>query len=353
MNKAKKLIMVLVILTALIAPVLASQSMSVTWRWSHDDQDVNYYRYQVNGEEANSWTVVPSTVLSYDATDLDPYQSYTLYLQCSYDGENWSESATAIAEPLLVANAPESTVVETAPVAEEPADSVAELAEVAEEPTVVEVPVEETAVAEETKEEPVESAEAEAVAPAKTEKNESVYGYKTNLLITGGAATNVAFDGFSLDGAFPRVGVAFDFQNIIHKGIWGLGLRFDVNSIFEPEAQDWSNFKFDDLSVWFDNSVDAKLMMYLGGDILDFYLGGGAGYSIFNPKFSTDAEQELYGHSLGELGSFSTAWFISANAGMRFRVNSVFSLGVEANYRYLLPAKKHTASADLVLGFTF
>ncbi len=352
MNKAKRLVMVLAVLAALIAPVLAAQTMSVTWKWSHDDQNVSYYRYQLNNESEEGWTVVPNTVLSYDATELDPYQSYTLYLQCSYDGENWSESAVAVAEPLLVEE-PEPVVVEEiveeepvvveAPVEEEP------VVIVEEEPVViVEAPVEEDEIVVEEKE------DATAVVEKKAQYN---YGYKTNLLISGGASTNVTFDKFSLDGAFPRFSLALDLQNIVHAGHWGLGLRFDVNTILEPREQKWSNFDIKDTfkigTIWYDSSVDAKLMMYFGNDGFDFYLGGGAGYSIINPYFEKEDNQETFGHSLGNVGIFSSAWFASANVGMRFRVTDTFSLGLEANYRYLLPAKKSTASADLVLGFTF
>lgn len=328
MNKAKKLVMILIVLAALLVPVMATQTMSVSWKWSHEDLDVAYYRYQLNGESEEGWTVVSNSVLSYEASDLDPYSSYSLYLQCSYDGENWSESAVAVAEPLLVA--------EPEPVEEET-------------PAIVEpLPVEEEPQAEDIAVAPVE--ESAVTAPVK-EKPE--YGYKTNLLITAGAGTNVTFDKFALDGAFPRFGVALEFQNIVHAGPWGIGLRVDVNSILSPEMQDWNKFDIKNLNIWYDSSADAKLMMYLGNNSFDFYFGGGAGYSIFNPHFTEEADQEMFGHSLGNLGIFSTAWYGSGNVGMRFRITDVFSLGLEANYRFLMPAKKHTASADLVFGFTF
>lgn len=351
MNKAKRLIMALAVLAAIVAPVVAAETMSVTWQWGHDDANVNYYRYQVNNESDDGWTVVPSSVLSYDATELDPYQSYTLYLQCSYDGENWSESAVAVAEPLLVKGEAEA-----APAKEEPVSTPSETT-VAAESTKAEASETSAPVAAASdapaKEEPVVVAE-EAAPEAKKAKSD--YGFKANLLITGGVDTNVAYNDFKLDGTFPRVGIALDLQNIVHAGHWGLGLRFDVNSILQPEAQNWDNYdiKKPFTNIWYDSSADAKLMMYLGGSAFDFYLGGGAGYSIFNPHFTEgSAEETTYGHSLGKLGPFSTAWFVSGNVGMRVRFNRVFSLGAEVNYRYLLPAEKHTASADLVLGFTF
>lgn len=340
MKNVKKVIMILFVLFALIVPVLAQQSMSVSWKWNHDDQDVSYYRYQLNSESEEGWTVVPNTVLSFEATELDPYSSYTLYLQCSYDGENWSESAVAVAEPLLVAPPVEEVAVAEAPVEEAKVEAVVEEVAVAEPVEVIEA-------------EPVAEPEAvvEPAPVAKAEKKaKTPYSYKTNLLITTGAATDVTFDKFALNGAYPRVGLALEFQNIVHAGQWGLGLRFDIDSVIMPSEQDWN--KFDIKNLWFDSSADAKLMMYLGNEKFDYFLGGGVGYSIFNPRLQGSAQDE-YGHSLGDLGIFSTAWFASANTGMRIRFNDVFSLGVEANYRYLMPAKKHSASADLVFGFTF
>lgn len=335
MNKAKKLVMILLVLGACLLPLMAAQTMSVNWKWNHDDLDVTYYRYQLNGEAENAWTVVPADVLSYEATDLDPYSSYSLYLQCSYDGENWSESAVAVAEPLLTA-APEPAVVEAEPVVAEP---VIEAPAVVEEPAVVAEPVEEAPAVE-----PVEEVEPAVVEPQPVEKKAS-YGYKTNLLISTGVSTDVSFDKFALNGYYPRLGLGLEFQNIVHAGHWGMGLRLDANVIGRPEANDWK--QFDIKKMMYDASADGKLMMYMGNDSFDFYLGGGAGYSIFYPSASTAT------HTLGTLGPVATAWYASGNVGMRVRFNSIFSMGVEANYRYLMPAKTHSASADLVFGFSF
>ena len=97
----RKVLLVLSVMLLSIATLFAAQEMSVTWEWLLDDPAVNYYLYQLNGTDDDAWTVVSGDTSSYTADGLDPYADYTLYLQRSYDGENWSETASATAEALL------------------------------------------------------------------------------------------------------------------------------------------------------------------------------------------------------------------------------------------------------------
>ena len=59
--------------------------------WTTDDGGVRYFRYQLDGEEPDGWTVVDSSVRGamVDAGDA----GFTLHVQASYDGTAWSESA--------------------------------------------------------------------------------------------------------------------------------------------------------------------------------------------------------------------------------------------------------------------
>ncbi len=323
MNKVKRIIIFLLFLVCAVSPLLAEPSMVATWTWKHEDPDIAYYRYQLDGEDEEKWIVVPGSVHSYSEKGLDAYTEYTLYLQCSYDGVIWSESAVSSALPLFIKETPVIkgvSVVEEVPVAEEV-------------PAVEEVPVEEEV-------------------PVSPKSNG--YGYKTNILVSTGVATNIISDRFSLYGTFPRLDLGLEFQNIIHAGPWGLGIRTDINTIVEPKEQNWNMFDINDwYSIWFDSSADVKLMMYLGNRGFDFYLGSGVGYTLFSPALNTPDYLVKYGHSLGNIGIFSTGWYVSGNLGLRVSFNELFSLGVETNYRYLLPAKKHTTSVDMVLGFHF
>ncbi|MBO5770807.1 MAG: hypothetical protein J6R23_06105, partial [Spirochaetales bacterium] len=203
--KRTRILMALAVLLMLMSPLMAVQLMNVTWQWENNDPEVIQYRYQLENQDSDAWTVVDASVLSYQANGLDPYKDYTLYLQSTYDGENWSEAAasTALAmlseipvveEPVVV----ESILVEETPV-EEPAvieevapieDAVVEVAPV--EDVVIEevAPIEEAAPAEEivaevpaVDEEPAIEPVAEEV-PAEAKKN----SFKFNLLFKGGVA---------------------------------------------------------------------------------------------------------------------------------------------------------------------
>lgn len=93
MNKAlKTLLGVFLVLTAVLSPVMAA-AVSVNWQWNSNDPYIQYFRYQVGGEAEENWTVVSSDVTSYTFDEADPATEYTLYLQQSYDGIYWSDSA--------------------------------------------------------------------------------------------------------------------------------------------------------------------------------------------------------------------------------------------------------------------
>jgi hypothetical protein len=158
----RKFITVLAVLILLPA-FLFAVPVVVTWEWLLEDPLVTTFRYQVDGEEEDNWTVVDSSVTSYTERGLDGTVDHTLYLQQSYDGVHFSESAISVAEAMfppeeevpVVASEPVPAVEEM--VAEEPVPVAEEV--VAEEPTEEVVPVAEEVVAEEPAEEVVPVAE--------------------------------------------------------------------------------------------------------------------------------------------------------------------------------------------------
>lgn len=82
--------------------VLSNVSASVvTWNWVQNDQKVQYFRYQVDGERPENWTVVRSDVTSYRFENAEDTQEYTLYLQQSYDGRYWSDSSLNTSRALV------------------------------------------------------------------------------------------------------------------------------------------------------------------------------------------------------------------------------------------------------------
>ena len=92
----KKIILVLLLLVSAFT-VLFAASYSNKWTWSTSDEKVNFFRYQLENQDDNNWTVVDKnqTQVSYD--DMDS-SVHTLYVQMSYDGENWGPSVSKSTE---------------------------------------------------------------------------------------------------------------------------------------------------------------------------------------------------------------------------------------------------------------
>ncbi|MBO8436457.1 MAG: hypothetical protein IAA97_05720, partial [Spirochaetes bacterium] len=103
MQKFKKLVIALLTLLMIISVPLSAVEMTVTWEWALTDPDVTAYRYQLNGEDPDGWTVLSGDSSSLTLSGLEAEKEYTLYLQSSYDGEHWSESATSTAKADLSA----------------------------------------------------------------------------------------------------------------------------------------------------------------------------------------------------------------------------------------------------------
>ena len=98
MQRFKKLIIALIAVLMIISVPLAAAEMSVRWEWALDDPDATLYRYQIGGEDPDSWTVLDPDTDSLELSGLDAGSEYTLYLQRSYDGINWSPSAVSTAK---------------------------------------------------------------------------------------------------------------------------------------------------------------------------------------------------------------------------------------------------------------
>ena len=87
----KKTLLIAILLFA-FAFALSALEAEVTWVWFENDPDVQYYRYQIDGEDEDNWTVVDFFVNEVTVT-LDVSEMHVLYLQHSYDGIVWSESS--------------------------------------------------------------------------------------------------------------------------------------------------------------------------------------------------------------------------------------------------------------------
>lgn len=76
----------------LLLALFSLHSESLHWSWHTEDTGISFFRYQKNTRKSDGWTVVDSPVtgiiLPFTGDD-------TLYVEASYDGENWSETASA------------------------------------------------------------------------------------------------------------------------------------------------------------------------------------------------------------------------------------------------------------------
>ena len=342
-----------------LSMLFAAQEMSVTWEWLLDDPEVNYYRYQLNGTEDDGWTVVSGDTGVYVAEGLDPYADYTLYLQRSYDGINWSETASATAEALLVEEVPvvEEAVEETPAIEEAPVEEVV----IEEEPAIADEAIEEEAVVEEV-------APVAPIAPVE-EKKAPAAPFEFSLLLRPYAAMNFDWAG---DKVYRSTGIglglSFDFDNIAaFNENSGFGLRLDVGSTQYPLGIGFTELIFGDLTgndrwaFWnwqwgemvdlvnnYEHDLNTTLLLTIDAraGVMDVSLGlGGGAALLFN---ATDANYHF------EYDKFSLAAYGAANLGLKFYCGNVFSIGVDAVYKVMIPNyENNELDASLVLGFTF
>jgi len=390
----------------LLPAVLFAVPVVVTWEWLLEDPMVTTFRYQVNGEDDDKWTVVDSSVTSHTERGLDGTLAHTLYLQQSYDGIHFSDSAISVAEPMFPAIeempviAEEPVVVaepETAapvaeempvvastqeialpveeeilPVAEEIAPVTEEVVAVAEEvvPITEEViaseeiaPIaEEPVIVAEQAAEPVEPAP-EAVVAAQPEpvaapvepveppkaKDESRY-YTT---ISLGGTLNWQDPALSSYGRFNlQAGVGLQLNNLMTFNK-SLGLGVDVDLMYSPykvSTYGWRTavqdvFKFDFATAF--GNLDHALTISVA-PMLNMEFGkvvfdlGVGGFFTYGPSLTAD--KMLY-------GAF-------AKAALEYKFNKSFSMGVSGKYGFILSegdlsSAPQFAEGTVYMGFSF
>ncbi len=333
------------ILIALLLVVVAGAfalDATVTWSWSQNDPDVKYFRYQLDGEEEDKWTVVDADVLS-ASYDIDVSVEHILYLQQSYDGANWSASSHTVSAAVedetlqtAVADVPETTEpaetpVEDAEPASEPAvepvvEPSAEVAETAPEAQNEEVqaPVEEPAVQEAPVAE-VSAEEAPKAAPA-------VYPAKSRIDLGAVYGNTIPFDANAhLVGA--SLGYTFLFGR---TGSFGFGAKIQAAAYTGLDTfKDLKNISIEA----FKGTLDVMLVAdYAVSSWMDLYLGVGGEVSA----------------PLSALESYTAG--VAAQLGARFRLGNVFGFGLEVTDCYSLypeTSKGNAINAKAYLSFEF
>ena len=96
----KKLVVFLFFILFSSLPLFASKK--IIWTWDEVDTKVSWYRYQVNklDEFDRAWTYIANIPSKrYVIVDVDDNVSeYVLYIQSSYDGVSWSETARSVVD---------------------------------------------------------------------------------------------------------------------------------------------------------------------------------------------------------------------------------------------------------------
>ena len=359
----------------LLPAFLFAVPVVVTWEWLLEDPLVTTFRYQVDGEKEDNWTVVDSSVTSYTERGLDGTVDHTLYLQQSYDGEHFSGSAASVAEAMfppeeevpVVASEPAPATEEI--VAEEPAPVAEEV--VAEEPAPVaeELVAEEPApVAEElVAEEPVSAAEEVAVVAEEP-------AAETPLLVAEEPVEEKK-KAESRSRTTLTLGGTFNFQdpalNIYHKynlqaelGVHmenlltfndSLGLGVDLGLAYSPylySSYGWTNTAEDVLAFDFSTAlsnfdqagtISIAPMLNISMGKTDFDIGIG-GFLTWGPDLATTSgDAFLY-------GAF-------AKAALEYHFNKTFSLGASAKYGLILSegtsSMPQFAEGTVYMGFSF
>ncbi len=334
----KKFLSICLLLSLLSLPLTAKDA-KVIWSWD-DEKPATFYRYQLDSTNEEGWTTLDGSIKSV-STVLDISTDHTFYIQGSHDGATWSEVSeyTLLAEKAENVVAPESSVVRedesTATESEATTESVDETASVEDVAT--------------SKSSSTTENEASTV-------NEEVSDIKLGLLASVGVATD--YD-VNITKPGVRYNVAFEVRDIVRWNYFSMGFRTDLGITIYPYETDWNNERiknsfFNPYSWWYDTALDTSFVF--AWDVVDnvsIYNGYGLGFSLFNQRFLTEANQVAFGHSLGNVGYFSTAFYLKANLGAKYQFNDLLTFGGEVNYRFYVPASKHNLSLDFVVGINF
>ena len=97
-NYGRFVVMALIMLLA--STFLFAQEVSITWNWSASQEGITAFRYQMDAEDDNAWTVVDVSVTEYETGPVDATVPHVLYVQQSFDGLNWSASGSIAFNPV-------------------------------------------------------------------------------------------------------------------------------------------------------------------------------------------------------------------------------------------------------------
>lgn len=357
MKKFIALVFMMIVAVSLFASYIPRD---VTWSWESGDEAVAYYRYQLDGTTPEGWIVVPSTNTSYTLLDADASRDYTLYLECSYDGYTWSDTASQTIEKAIKGDEPEASPIPLpAGLASMPVPEVKVFEQEAAPVEIVEEGLEDVQAVPTISTDDLDSS---------TVVLEEEGGFAFSLLLRGGlsfpAEKNMDFR--------QSYGLSFDFSSIgdVSRNL-GFGLRLNADLDMYNTAGDemllenlkdlftFNNanfFNLDYYSLVTRASLLATMDVKAGIFTLTLGLGGGGGVSL--TSHTNPALIAMYPHSIKGADNLY-GFYAEALLGTRFTFGSTFNLGLEASGR--MPIKDLESfrspyfdiSTSLVFGFTF
>lgn len=294
----RKLIVLAILLLFSMGALFALTGL-VTWTWFENDPNVEYFRYQIDGEDEANWTVVDWSVNEVTLL-LDITVMHELHLQQSYDGENWSESSIVESEVFTEDDFKEPEEEELLIEDEVEPEDQGETVEFPEEtPEVVEEPVEEVAeVPEEPKYLPVRALD---------------YGF--------GYLNSIP------DSAGPKsVGVFVAYSRTFVKAKEYFDIGFKANAAMYTSKQLFTDSSATRLTSYV-NAL-ALFTAMVGNSDIYFGFGPDLGFNLINDKqFRVGVSMEL---------------------GVRYHRSSKISIGFAlTDHQYLFPTDKMTNRFDV------
>jgi len=283
----KKLLLCLALALISMASLFAVQAY-VTWTWYENDSDVQFYRFQLDAQEDDGWTIVGNDVNEITLL-LDVSQAHSLYLQQSYDGQIWSESSVVESEIFTdFGSNNEEAVVEEESLQPEEVQPEAE-------------PAKSVAAEELSEEKAEETSEPEKKTPSRA--FEYGLGYLNTIPDSKGPKTA---------GAFVSYSMPFKEAEVFKIG-------FKANLAVFASKELFSHFS--ELSVLSYVNVLAMGVLPLGDGELYLAFGPDAGFNLFSE----------YSYRIG----------LSMELGVRYHSSEKTSFGLAvADHQYLFPSDK-------------
>lgn len=283
----KKLLLCLALALICMASLFAVQAY-VTWTWFENDSDVQFYRYQLDAQDDDGWTIVGNDVNEITLL-LDVSQAHSLYLQQSYDGQIWSESSVVESEIFTdFGSNNEEAVVEEESLQPEEVQPEAE-------------PATSVAAEELSEEKAEETAEPEKKTPSRA--FEYGLGYLNTIPDSKGPKTA---------GAFVSYSMPFKEAEVFKIG-------FKANLAIFASKEIITHFS--ELSVLSYVNVLAMGVLPLGDGEIYLAFGPDAGFNLFSE----------YSYRIG----------LSMELGVRYHSSEKTSFGLAvADHQYLFPSDK-------------